>query len=77
MAESVLEVVHPQGLEPVGTRLLELPGMMDGRVQLKVAGFYDFYKNQQVLQFVDSCASGSTETNAGESRIYGPRVAVH
>jgi iron complex outermembrane receptor protein len=43
----------------------------DQRIQWNTAVFYSDYKDQQVSQFTASCVSGTSVTNAGESRIYG------
>jgi iron complex outermembrane receptor protein len=43
----------------------------DGHLQLNGALFHNTYSDQQVQQFVASCATGSITTNAGKSKIYG------
>lgn len=49
---------------------------LNNTVQANVAAFYSDYKNQQISLNVPTsvCIGGSTEENAGESRIYGLEI---
>jgi iron complex outermembrane receptor protein len=44
---------------------------LNDTLQFNADAFYSDYKNEQVTQFIASCATGSVVTNAGKSEIYG------